>query len=245
MTARIVPAAIITSPIPVAIYGWFPFAIDGFAKFSIAASSAFAVGFALSQAVRELGNRAEDRLLQKWGGWPSTLILRHGDQTIDAATKVVYHRRLVEMGAVDHMPTQDEEGADPAAADAAYAAAANWLRTKTRDTKKFSLVFSENINYGFRRNLLGCKLAGIALATIVGCADSVALYHGKSAGLAGIECLVVLIYLVAFVTPSSVRAVAFDYAKRLVETINAMEAQKSAAPRPRKKKVVGDPSLVG
>jgi hypothetical protein len=28
-----------------------------------------------------------------------------------------------------------------------------WLLTQTRDTKTFSILFRENISYGFRRNL--------------------------------------------------------------------------------------------
>ncbi|GAP99815.1 hypothetical protein NIES2104_63810 [Leptolyngbya sp. NIES-2104] len=45
-----------------------------------------------------------------------------------------------------------------------YATYVKFLLSKTRDHSKFSLVYEENCNYGFRRNLLGMKPYGIALS---------------------------------------------------------------------------------
>jgi hypothetical protein len=37
------------------------------------------------------------------------------------------------------------------------------VREFTRDTKKFNIMFNENVSYGFRRNLSGLKLPGFLL----------------------------------------------------------------------------------
>src|SRR5260370_17709690 len=58
-------------------------------------------------------------------------------------------------------PAQEE--ADSKAADTFYARGGTWLRENTRDTKKFRVLFNENISYGFHRNLLGLRLPGLIL----------------------------------------------------------------------------------
>ncbi len=64
-------------------------------------------------------------------------------------------------------PTAKDEEADPVKCDAYYERCGNWLRENTRDTKKFKLLFDENINYGYRRNLLGLKAPGLAIDALV------------------------------------------------------------------------------
>lgn len=62
------------------------------------------------------------------------------------------------------MPTAAQELADPRAAEDAYEAATTALIAATRDTKKFRLLFDENINYGFCRNMCGLKPVGLVLS---------------------------------------------------------------------------------
>lgn len=64
----------------------------------------------------------------------------------------------------DRLPTQAEELADPGAVDERYDDSVARLRGLTRNNRKFRLLFSENINYGLRRNLLGLKPIGVAVA---------------------------------------------------------------------------------
>lgn len=52
-------------------------------------------------------------------------------------------------------------------ADAFYSQCGVWLRENTRDTKKFPILFGENVTYGFRRNLLGVKALALWLNAIV------------------------------------------------------------------------------
>jgi len=94
-------------------------------------------------------------LVNRRGGQPSLLFLRHRDKSINAPTKQRYHALLRSRGLP--VSTKEEEAADPTAADGLYQSAIDWLLEQTRDTRKFSLLLNENIDYGFRRNLLGLK----------------------------------------------------------------------------------------
>ncbi len=96
------------------------------------------------------------------GGAPSTTMQRHRDLAIDKKTKGRIHDFLsTKLG--DAAPTEAEEEHDPTAADLFYERGAAWLRENTRDAKKFSILFSENVSYGFWRNLYALKWLGLAL----------------------------------------------------------------------------------
>jgi hypothetical protein len=93
-------------------------------------------------------------------------MFRRGDTTIEEATKDRY--RTFIAGKINQpVPTAQQESADQAAADAFYEACGTWLRTNTRDAKKFPLVFGELVGYGFRRNQFGLKWVALALNIIV------------------------------------------------------------------------------
>ena len=61
------------------------------------------------------------------------------------------------------VPTEQAEKDNPKVGDAFYERGGGWLRENTRDTKKFPVLFSENITYGYRRNLLGLKWPALGL----------------------------------------------------------------------------------
>ncbi|MCU1300704.1 MAG: hypothetical protein JWQ87_988 [Candidatus Sulfotelmatobacter sp.] len=121
----------------------------------------------LAQTGRDRGKRKEAELYALWGGKPSTVKLRHRDTTINDHTKARYHTTARALLPTVGFPSPAEETADPVAADSAYEAFGDLLRERTRDSKKYRLVFEELMNYGFRRNLWGWKAAGIALSTTV------------------------------------------------------------------------------
>jgi hypothetical protein len=114
---------------------------------------------------RELGKHLEGKLYNEWGGKPTTQLLRHRDTNIEAVTKRRYHAFLA--GKIDAaFPDKDQEAGNPAAADDVYQSGVRWLLNHTRpeDDKKFDLIFKENVAYGFRRNALGVKPFGLAVA---------------------------------------------------------------------------------
>jgi hypothetical protein len=100
--------------------------------------------FLITNICRELGKRIEEGLFQKWGGKPTTQLLRHRDSIIDSITKCRYHAFL--EGKINvQFPNEEQEKSDPAAADETYQSGARWLLDHTRPDagKQFDLLFRE------------------------------------------------------------------------------------------------------
>jgi hypothetical protein len=181
-----------------------------------------------------MGKRLEEKLYREWGGKPTTQLLRHRDANIDAVTKRRYHAFLASK-INEAFPGKDQEAANPAAADDVYQSGVRWLLNHSRpeDGKKFDLIFKENVAYGFRRNALGMKPFGLAVA--VGSFLWVLIFEGVLFARGGkfidlatfprmsepaIASLVVSIVMIVvwlfFFTKASVRTSAFTYAETLL-----------------------------
>ena len=138
----------------------------------------------LVQIVRDLGKALEKRLYQSWGGKPSVAMLRHTDSRLPKPIKDRYWSFLSRAIPGLALASSKEEAANPEQADAGYESANRWLLEQTRDHKRFDLLFTENMNYGFRRNLLALKQIGLgidmaALLLVIGMA--VAYWTGEFA----------------------------------------------------------------
>ena len=94
--------------------------------------------YLISNLSRKLGKRLEPRLYTRWGGTPTSQLLRHQDTTIEGPTKVRYHSFLSRKIGVP-FPSNDQEHENPVAADEIYRSAVRWLLNRTRD-EKFSLL---------------------------------------------------------------------------------------------------------
>ncbi len=107
----------------------------------------------LTQVGRDRGKILEPTLYASWGGKPSVAMLRHSDSRLSAPTKNRYRAFL--QGAVPELALASpvEEQTNPGAAEDGYDSANSWLLAQTRDRERFGLLFAENINYGFRRNV--------------------------------------------------------------------------------------------
>ena len=112
------------------------------------------------------GNVLQDKLFKKWGGAPTTLILRHSDNELDKYTKQRYREKLVSLVSNFKNVSERAERANPTDADQYYISAINYLREKTRDSEKYPLILKENMNYGFSRNLLAFKSTAITIILI-------------------------------------------------------------------------------
>jgi hypothetical protein len=164
LQARLFPALLVILPISLAIAAWFPSKFPGYG-FLVGLLSAFGLTVLLAQLGRDLGKKKEPRLYERWGGKPTTQLLRHRNAILDSHTKSRYHQRLSTLVPIA-MPSAADEEKNPAACDEIYNSCTKYLLEKTRDKVKFNLLFSENINYGFRRNLWGMKPAGIMFALL-------------------------------------------------------------------------------
>ena len=132
----------------------------------------------LIQAVRDRGKALEARLYRSWGGKPSVAMLRQRDNRLESTTKARYRRFL--CGAVPGLvlASAEDERHDPEQAEARLESANAWLLAQTTDHVRFALLFAENVNYGYRRNLLGMKRIALGL-------DAVALVLMIGVGIAG------------------------------------------------------------
>jgi len=186
--------------------------------------------FLLSQLARDAGKNKEKMLFEKWGGMPSVAIFRHRDARLDAITKARYHKKLATLVKGTKPPSVTDEQSDPGAADQVYIAWSAYLRVNTRDTKKYRLLFQENISYGFRRNTWGLRPVGI-IANIF-CFLTIATWsyigyqstHEISAKVVGAAiCILLLLLLWIFRFSSDwVRIPADAYAARLAEAVDTI-----------------------
>lgn len=163
--ARLFPAIIAAAPALAALtllISWKSFGLSNL----IASLGVLVLLWAIADFSRARGRAIEAKLYAEYGGMPSITMFRRNDSTIDAGSKDRYRALLADKIGVA-APSAINEAADQEAADAFYGQCGNWLRQNTRDTKKFSILFGENITYGFRRNLLGVKALALWLNLIV------------------------------------------------------------------------------
>lgn len=192
--------------------------------------------YLLAQISRDRGKALEGNLFSEWGGKPSTQLLRHRDQSIEAATKARYHAFLSrKLGQA--LPDSSVESNDPKAADDVYQSAVRWLLNQTTNQERFQLLFKENISYGFRRNALGLK--PIALFFAIACVVFVLIKYNVVAGsgwsnaslgtladeawLSLVVSLVAIGVWIAFFTKQAVKVAAFTYAETLLRACDVLE----------------------
>lgn len=169
--ARLFPGLLTIFPPLLAILAWFPWLILSSVMASLL-TLAMSCGllYGLASYTRTKGRRVEAKLIKKWGGWPSTLLLRHSS-SLDTYTRKRYHDFLEAALPSMVFPGPEQEKYHPKEADDVYASAVKWLIERTRSSKDFPMLFRENVQYGFRRNLLGLKPMAIFLC-IMTCAVS-------------------------------------------------------------------------
>jgi hypothetical protein len=203
----------------------------------VAALGLTALFAVFSNVARMRGKAIEPGIYEKMGGMPSTVMLRHSDNTFDAVTKAKMHAFLAQKFN-EPAPTAAQEAAGPAAADGFYVRGGNWLRENTRDTK-FPLVFGENINYGLHRNLLGLRIPGFYLNALIVIFCGVMLYlrfpidmsRRFDQALVTVIGVAVLhsLYLAFFVNEQNVFQAARLYARQLLLSIEKLNKPAAAA----------------
>lgn len=194
--------------------------------------------FLMINVSRDLGKRLEERLFKRWGGKPTTQLLRHRDKIIEGVTKQRYHQFLSSKINVPFPDVQQEAG-DPASADEIYQSSIRWLINQTRDVKKFSLLFRENVAYGFRRNALGAKPIGVTICIvsialllvnqgIIGFTPGIninteALRGISEKGVVSLATALIMLSLwCCYFTASSVRVASFTYAETLLRACDEL-----------------------
>jgi hypothetical protein len=226
LPARVYPVIIVCLPAALALFAWFP---DK--SWNLGILSAVGVTSALtmlgSQIGRDLGKAKEPGLWESWGGKPTTQLLRHRDRQIDQNTKERYHKRLSQLMKFD-LPTPRQEEVHPGAADDAYNAAVIWLIGQEKAGPRRDLLFKENVNYGFRRNLWAMRPAGILIAAIgfLGSSIPCAIYWNDgpriTACIATVANTVLLVWWMLRINANWIRIPAFRYAQELLSLIDVL-----------------------
>ncbi len=205
-------------------------------KSIVALIIAFGGTWLLSQLARDEGKKGEPKLFEQWGGMPSVAIFRHRDSRIDPITKERYHKKLASLVKEARTPSPADETAAPEAADNVYRAWSTYVRSNTRDTKKYPLLFRENVCYGYRRNVWGLRPLGItvsALCALGGLGWLGYQYHTESnlsGAVIGADAvaLVLLVLWIFRFTCDWVRIPADAYAERLAEAVDGLPGKTAA-----------------
>ncbi|MFV2084990.1 hypothetical protein [Micromonospora sp. LOL_021] len=225
--ARFTPAVLVV--LPVIVYAIFavPVLVTIWSKIAVLAT--FCLPFVVSQVVRDRGLRIQPVLFEKWGGRPSDALLRW--RSGEAQTVIARRHQLVRKHLDIELPDKATEIVDPAEADAVYAMATDALRERTRDQKKFPLVFEENITYGFRRNAYACRVpawvvCGLAVAATLVLArwSLVPLGWKQQTGLIAFDVLAAIGWW-NWSTSDAVRRAADKYARQLFVSLETLSTE--------------------
>jgi hypothetical protein len=229
--ARLKPALITAAPVAFTLLAWAPG--HGWTWDALVVLLGYlGVGYLLAMWARVLGLAKEPALWEYIGGRPTELELSHAN----ARNKIKLahrHNRLRVLIPDVTIPSAAEEQNDPAHAHDVYDTCTTVLKAKTRERKnsaEYELVFQENCNFGFFRNLWGLKPIGIFLSA-AGVAILVARLYGEFTLKATVEPIDTVLaalnaaFLLAWlflVRPKFIKVVAYSYADRLLETIDVL-----------------------
>ncbi len=234
IAARLLPALIALVPVIVTTAVWTP-ALYALAYGILVPSIECALAVLLMHIARSLGQSAERRLFVEWGGKPTSRWLLHSDDNLDEMTKARYRMYLEKHVDGWKAPSQADEETDRTGTMSTYDSAIRRLREATRDRRDrphFNLVFTENVSYGFLRNLYGLRWVGGLIASLCavfsagglfwtvsvnGDPDSILLGAGSL-----LFALVMMIVWLAFVNQRRVRRAADSYARALLAVCDSV-----------------------
>ena len=230
LRARLFPAILGTLPAVVTVYVLMPATHSAGGLVSGSALES-AILFWLIRIARDQGKRIQDQLYTKWGGKPTTAMLRHSDRRFDPFTKDRYKKVLSKISGLS-FPNENDEIADPLRSDHLYESGVRAL-IEVRRGKSYRLIFSENCNFGFIRNLLGLKPIGLCVAIISLTADALAIW--KRRVMAPNTCwipiavsAVIISLLMGFVTQDAAKRSAEAYAEALLRSCEQGRARQRA-----------------
>ncbi|MDN3029433.1 hypothetical protein [Streptomyces sp. S.PB5] len=119
----------------------------------------------IAGVVRNFGRSVEQRLWNSWGGPPTTVWLRLDAPSDDEAQRQLWRRAVAAVSGVS-LPSLRAERRDKVKADSTIKLAVKRVRDKTRDKEKFALLFNENRNYGYERNIYGLRWAARSISLL-------------------------------------------------------------------------------
>lgn len=228
LRARLIPSLISTLPIIFFVFFIFPSKII-WLNLIWGLFLWCGLSFPIVNIVRSKGQKLEKKLFRYWGGMPSNLMLSHTKTILNKNLLLRYHNLLSKLLPEIKIPSEEEEKENFKNSYDIYDTCIAYLRDKTRDTEKYQLLFSENINYGFKRNLLSLK--NISIFTLIFLQSlSFYLYYANHDNIfselylfyTGLNSILLLAWIFV-VNKKWVKESAMDYSKQLLATLNTLE----------------------
>lgn len=173
--AQLKPAQFTLLPVLVTVGGqWAPAAPESTVGI-LGLTILLVLPFLMAPFVRLVGRSVEARLCSEWGGMPTSRWMLRSANQLDRQTKARFRAYLERHIDGWEAPSQADEETDREGALARYDSAVRWLRDRTRDRRRFSLVFRARVSYRLRRNAYGLRWVGIisALACVAVNVDSI------------------------------------------------------------------------
>jgi len=249
--ARIAPAFLCVFPVVLLLMSWFTKLQDAVPAL-LTLLCVFGVARWISHIARAVGDEIEIDFFRKWGGKPTTTMLRVALGHLEAeavkcdewvkhllqeAPHAAQFRKMVAARGGPHFPTKGDEkealeaaGVDPdkqaEMLNALFEPVVAWMRENSRHN---SLVFEEEISYGFQRNFYALKnfalwCNGLALLVQVSVIACLYFWQHRWAMKPEIAAMILaanLLYLAGvrwFVSERSVKVQGFIYARQLFDS---------------------------
>lgn len=180
--------------------------------------------------VREWGKTYEEKMYDKLGGMPTTIIMRFSDDRIDTVSKQKYHKWFNMHDENYQLPMTLEEELVDALSDSKYNNAMKYLRVRANaDRGKYFRVYQELKKYNYWRSLYGGKKMAITVYVFlilreIYLMDKFAIIEiienpiPKYSVFCGV--LLWMVLYCAVVTKKTVERNAFDYAMTIAESIH-------------------------
>lgn len=196
-----------------------------------------ALVFWFSNLCRDRGKRKESILFKKWGGMPTTTLLRFSDTTLAMNSKIRYHKILNDQIDNLNLPLTLADENNCVNCTDKYDTAIDWLRNNANNNKKeFPLVYEELKAYNFSRNLYGLKYIGVLLYLVLGIREFLIIKNFSFKELFLMpypQYISFIIMILGFlgtlfcITEKSVKKRAIAYAKALIETCNKINSKET------------------
>ena len=165
-------------------------------------------------------------------------MLRHSDTRLNAPTKNRYRAFLQRAVPELALASPEKERTNPEGADDGYESANSWLLAQTRDRERFGLLFAENINYGFRRNVWALKPWAFGLEAIALVAVALVAFESWTGELSttfravGVELWASLVFILVHasffalkIRAAWIRLAADAYAQQLLAACDSLEIE--------------------
>jgi hypothetical protein len=214
--------------------GLTPILLQSSPRLSTAWATAFGVAvWFLVHVTRELSDGLQAKLRVQWDGRPAVRMMRHRNGSGGDIERRARHERYSSRLATP-FPNDAEEHTHPYEADAIYAAAVQWIESRTRDRMDLSQLRRARAEYHFLLNCLALRWIGIAFATAMtlwSCLESTQLSLGVQSDWAlqavtnvnagslptFAASALMMAFWIGFATPEKVRATAQFYDECLLE----------------------------